>query len=108
MLGKIGAAVGIAFGVALINFGKQSVKLASDLQEVQNVVDVAFGDMTYKMEEVRKHLPLKHMVYQRLTAKNTGSIIYGNGCWNGYGKRCRQVICLCNLTALSADMVLIL
>ena len=46
MLGKLGAAVGIAFGVrALVQFGKQSIKLASDLQEVQNVVDVAFGDM---------------------------------------------------------------
>ena len=45
---KIGAAIGVAFGVgALIKFGKQAVQLASDLQEVQNVVDTAFGEMSY-------------------------------------------------------------
>ena len=47
-IGKIGAALGVAFGVsALVNFGKAAVNLASDLQEVQNVVDVAFGDILY-------------------------------------------------------------
>ena len=51
-IGKLGAAIGIAFSIgALIKFGKEAVSLASDIEEVQNVVDVAFGDMAYKMEE---------------------------------------------------------
>ena len=49
---KIGAAVGVAFSVtALVRFGKAAISLASDLQEVQNVVDVAFGEMSYKIEK---------------------------------------------------------
>ena len=43
MLGKLGGAVAVAFSVrTLVNFGKEAVNLASDIQEVQNVVDVAF------------------------------------------------------------------
>lgn len=49
---KVGAAVGLAFGVgALINFGKESIKLASDIQEVQNVIDVTFGQGARQIEE---------------------------------------------------------
>lgn len=43
-LGKIGAAVGVAFSINKIKqFGLSCIELASDLQEVQNVVDVTFG-----------------------------------------------------------------
>lgn len=46
-IGKIGAAIGAAFGVsALVNFGKSAIDLGSDLAEVQNVVDVTFGAMS--------------------------------------------------------------
>lgn len=45
--GKIGKAVAIAFSVtAIISFGKSCIELGSDLAEVQNVVDVTFGDMS--------------------------------------------------------------
>lgn len=38
------AAVGIAFGVAaIVRFGKACIDVASDLNEVQNVIDVTFG-----------------------------------------------------------------
>ena len=40
ILGKMGAIVGIT---QLLNFGKQAIQTASDLEEVQNVVDVVFG-----------------------------------------------------------------
>ncbi|MDF2907579.1 MAG: hypothetical protein K0R34_2900 [Herbinix sp.] len=36
---------------AVLGFGKSAIDVASDLQEVQNVVDTAFGDMSYKIEE---------------------------------------------------------
>ena len=103
MLGKIGAAVGIAFGVAaLINFGKQSVKLASDLQEVQNVVDVAFGDMTYKMEEFA-NTAIETYGISRLTAKNTGSSYMAMAVGMGMARDAASDMSL-QLTALSADM----
>lgn len=51
-LKKLGSLIGVAFGVATIaQFSKAALDAASDLQEVQNVVDVAFGDMAYKAEE---------------------------------------------------------
>ena len=51
-LGKLAEIVGVAFGVsAIVKFGKEAVNMASDLQEVQNVVDTAFGAMSYKMEQ---------------------------------------------------------
>lgn len=54
-ISKIGAAVGLAFGVkALIDFGKEAVNLASDLEEVQNVVDTVFGNMAGSIEEFSK------------------------------------------------------
>lgn len=42
-----GGALGI---VGFVRFGKAALDAASDLQEVQNIVDVAFGDMSYKVE----------------------------------------------------------
>ncbi len=51
-LAGLGKAMVAAFSVAaLISFGKTAIGLASDLAEVQNVVDTAFGDMSYKIEE---------------------------------------------------------
>lgn len=70
---KLGAAIGVTFGVgALIKFGKQAVQLASDLQEVQNVVDVAFGDMAYKIESFSK-TAIENFGISELTAKRTAS-----------------------------------
>lgn len=46
-LGKIGKVVAVAFSVtALLSFGKSCIELGSDLEEVQNVVDVTFGSMS--------------------------------------------------------------
>lgn len=45
MLKRIGGAIGAAkIGKALLDIGKDAVRAASDLQEVQNVVDVTFGE----------------------------------------------------------------
>lgn len=54
-LKKIGGMVAVAFGTAaLINFGKESIKLASDIEEVQNVIDVTFGQGAAQIEEFAK------------------------------------------------------
>lgn len=48
-LSKMLAGLTLGEGV-LTTLGKSAIEAASDLQEVQNIVDVAFGDMSYKIE----------------------------------------------------------
>ena len=50
--GKFGKVIGAALGgAALVGFGKQCIELASDLNEVQNVVDVTFGTMSGQLND---------------------------------------------------------
>lgn len=72
-LGKIVGILGVGFSIgALVNMGKEAVNLASDLMEVQNVVDTAFGEMSYKMEEFAD-TAIETYGISKLTAKNIGS-----------------------------------
>lgn len=49
---KAGAALAGAFAVKkVVDFGKECLELGSDLQEVQNVVDVTFPGMTKQVDE---------------------------------------------------------
>lgn len=49
---KLGGMVAMAFGTAaLVKFGKESINLASDITEVQNVIDVTFGRGAKQIEE---------------------------------------------------------
>ena len=51
-LKKIGAAIGAAFAVrSITQFAKEAIALGSDLQEVQNVVDVTFGKLSGLIDE---------------------------------------------------------
>ncbi|MGN1338873.1 MAG: hypothetical protein ACI4WS_01140 [Oscillospiraceae bacterium] len=69
----LASAVGLAFGVKeLIDFGSKAVSAASDLAEAQNVVDTAFGEMSYKMEQFAA-TALDTYGISELTAKNMGS-----------------------------------
>lgn len=53
---RIGFLIGSAFAVGkLIQFGKESIELGSDLAEVQNVVDVTFTTMSDKVNEFAKN-----------------------------------------------------
>lgn len=70
---SIGTTIGLAFGVKeLVDFGKRAVTAASDLAEAQNVVDTAFGDMSWKMEQFAA-TALDTYGISELTAKNMGS-----------------------------------
>ena len=69
-LGKIYATYWAVFRVFRM-FGN-SIKLASDLTEVQNVVDQTFGQMTGKMEEFSKSA-VENLGMSELTAKKIGS-----------------------------------
>ena len=52
----VAKAIGIGLSVAaLISFGKQCITLGSDLAEVQNVVDVTFGECDQVIEDFAKN-----------------------------------------------------
>ena len=52
---KLGKVLAVAFSVAAIaKFTKSCIDLGSDLSEVQNVVDVTFGNMSSKVNEFAK------------------------------------------------------
>lgn len=86
----------------LVKFGKQAVELASDLQEVQNVVDTAFGDMKYKMEAFAESA-IEVYGISKLTAKQTGSTFMAMAKGMNLAEESASNIAL-QLTALSADM----
>lgn len=67
------AALGVGLSLAgLVAVGKQAVDVASDIQEVQNVVDTAFKSMSYKMEDFAKN-SIKQFGLSKLAAKQMGS-----------------------------------
>ena len=72
-LSKVAGILATAFSIhQLINIGKESINLASDLMEVQNVVDTAFGSMSQKMEDFAD-TAIETYGISKLTAKNIGS-----------------------------------
>ena len=72
-LGKIATLIAGAFATAkLVSFGKEAVQLASDIEEVQNVVDTAFGSMSYKMEKFAE-TSIETYGISKLTSKQMAS-----------------------------------
>lgn len=72
-LGKVAAAAGLAFSTAaIINFGKAAIDVASNIEEVQNVVDTAFGSMKQKCEDFAS-TSIEQFGLSELTAKRTAS-----------------------------------
>lgn len=63
---KIAAASTIIKG--LVSFGKEALQVASDLQEVQNVVDVTFGSMSKEVDNFASNA-LKQFGLSELSAK---------------------------------------
>ncbi|MGN0648442.1 MAG: hypothetical protein ACI4J3_07425 [Oscillospiraceae bacterium] len=99
----IAAAAGVAFSVkAIVDFGKQAVTLASDLQEVQNVVDTAFGDMSHKMEQFAD-TAIEMYGISKLTAKQTGSTFMAMASGMGIASDAASDMAV-SLTGLSADI----
>lgn len=79
IISKMGGIMAAAFSVSLLtNFGKAAIDLASDLQEVQNVVDTAFGDMSYKIEEFSK-TAIEKFGLSELAAKQWASTMMAMG-----------------------------
>ena len=69
----IATAAAAAFSVkAIVDFGKSAIELGSNVAEVQNVVDTAFGDMTYKVEAFAD-TSIEQFGMSELSAKKTAS-----------------------------------
>lgn len=73
VLGKVAGAVAAAFAVQkVVQFGAACIELGSNVAEVQNVVDTAFGDMAWKMEQFADSSITSYGMSE-LAAKKTGS-----------------------------------
>lgn len=70
-IGKIALA---AFSVkAIVNFGKECISLGSDLTEVQNVVDVTFGNLNTEVNKFAESAIDKFGLGQTVTKKYVGT-----------------------------------
>lgn len=100
---KLGGVIAAAFAVhELIGFGKEAINLASDLAEVQNVVDVTFGAMAEHVNNFSKNA-LQTFGLSELSAKRYSSTL--GAMMKSSGLTGNAVVKLSeDMTGLSADM----
>lgn len=73
-LKKIGKLALAAFSVkAIINFGKECINLGSNLTEVQNVVDVTFGNLNTEVNKFAENAITQFGLGQTVTKKYVGT-----------------------------------
>lgn len=74
MLGKIGKAALAAFSVkAVVDFTKSCLELGSNLAEVQNVVDVTFGNLNEEVDKFAQNAITQFGLGQTVTKKYVGT-----------------------------------
>ncbi len=74
MAKKAGAALAGAFAVKkLVEFGKECLDLGSDIQEVQNVVDVSFPNLSAKVNEFAKNAAASFGLSETMAKKFAGT-----------------------------------
>ena len=74
LLKNIGKMALTAFSVkAIVNFGKECISLGSDLTEVQNVVDVTFGNLNTEVNKFAESAIDKFGLGQTVTKKYVGT-----------------------------------
>ena len=101
--GKLAAALAAAFAVQkVIQFGAACIQLGSDVAEVQNVVDVSFGRMAYKMEEFAD-TAITSFGMSELAAKKTGSTYMAMAKGMGVADEAASDMAIA-LTGLSGDV----
>lgn len=86
----------------LKKFGSQAIQTASDLEEVQNVVDVSFGSMANEVEAFAK-TAIQSFGMSELTAKQTASTFMAMANGMGLAMKDGKNMSL-QLTALTGDM----
>lgn len=95
--------LGLVFSLkSLINFGQQAVDVASDLTEVDNVVQKAFGNMRGEMDALADS-SIKNLGISRLEAYQTGSTFMAMGKSMLTSSQDAKDMAL-NLTKLGANM----
>lgn len=103
LLSKLAVAASALFSTyALVNFGKEAINIASDIQEVQNVVDVSFEALKGQMEAFADKA-IETYGISKLTAKQTGSTYMAMAKGMQIADDAAAEMAL-TLTGLSADM----
>lgn len=103
VVGRIMGTLGLAFGAyQLVQFGAACIRLGSDVAEVQNVVDVSFGRMAYKMEEFAD-TAITSFGMSELAAKKTGSTYMAMAKGMGVADEAASDMAIA-LTGLSGDV----
>ena len=103
VLGKISGLIAAAFAVREVaRFGAACIELGSDVAEVQNVVDVSFGGMAYKMEEFAA-TAITSFGMSTLAAKKTGSTYMAMARGMGVAEDAASDMAIA-LTGLSGDV----
>lgn len=71
---KAGKTLAAAFGIKkLVDFSKQCIELGSDLQEVQNVVDVTFPNMSKQVNSFARNAASSFGLSEAMAKKFTGT-----------------------------------
>ncbi len=100
---KAGKTIAAVFGIkALSNFGKKCAEIASDLTEVQNVVDTVFGSMSNEINNWSKNAKTQFGISE-LSAKKYSSTMGAMLKSMGLSGESMKTMSL-NLSALAADM----
>lgn len=86
----------------LFRFGKNAMETASDLTEVQNVVDTTFGNMADKVDKLSEH-SITDFGMSELTAKQISSRFQAMGTAMGFTQEKMSDMSI-ELTKLAADM----
>lgn len=100
-IAKLAAA---AFSIkVLVDLGKQAIELASDIEETQNVVETAFGDLTYMVEDFAD-TAIEKLGLSRLAAKQMASTYMAMGKGIGVADQASAEMAI-NATARAADIM---
>ena len=88
--------------IALVKLGKEALEYASNIEEVQNVVDVSFGNMANEINEFAKTSAASFGLSE-LAAKKTASTFMAMSNGMGIARDAGKLMSM-QLTALSGDM----
>ena len=73
-IGKLGGVIAATFAVQkLVKFGKEAIDFGSDLQEVQNVVDVTFTTLSEQVNEFAKNAAESAGLSETMAKRYTGT-----------------------------------
>jgi len=102
-LGAVGIVTGLMAAITkVVQLGKESLELASDLQEVQNVVDVTFGNMSDQIDEFATNA-ITQFGLSQTAAKQYASTI--GAMLKSMGFQGQELVDMStNLAGLAADM----